>query len=105
MRLKPIKNITQIVKPSVHDAGVGGVDGFDLVLAQGPGGEPVVVLLPPGRALVPDQGPAAQQPLRGRPVGTHGSDPLVIHPAGHREHRSVCEKPASAAWEIVKNLK
>lgn len=91
MHLKAIKknprvHITQIVKPSVHDAGVGGVDGFDLVLAQGSRGEPVVVLLPAGRALVPHQGPAAQQPLRGRPVRTHGSDPLVIHPAGHREH-------------------
>lgn len=55
--------ITQIVKSSVHDARVSGINCFYLVFPQGPRWETVVVLLPFLIALIAHQGTTSQQPF------------------------------------------
>lgn len=39
-------SLTQVIESPVHDAGFGGIDGLDLISAQRPSREPVVIMLP-----------------------------------------------------------
>lgn len=77
-----------MIKSNAHDAGLGGVNRLNLVSVQRACWEMVVVLLPPLLAVVAHHGPAAQQPLGRRPVGTNVPDAVVIHFIKH------CIQPA-----------
>lgn len=72
--------LTQVVKPSVHDAGFSSVNRLDLVSSQRPSWQPVVVVMPAIETLEPDFGTASQQPLCCSSVWTDSFDPLVVHP-------------------------
>lgn len=72
--------LTQVVKPSVHDAGFSSVNRLDLVSIQRPSWQRVVVMMPAIETLKPHFGTTSQQPLCCSSVGTNGFNPLVVHP-------------------------
>ncbi|KAA8581884.1 hypothetical protein FQN60_008624 [Etheostoma spectabile] len=69
-----------VVKASVHDAGFGSVYRLDLVSAQRPSWQSIVVVLPAIETLKPHFGTASQQPLCRSSVWTNSFDPFVVHP-------------------------
>ena len=89
--------LTQVVKPSVHDARFGGVDCLDLVSAQRPSWQSVVVLMPAFETLKPHFGTASQQPLCCSSVRTHSFDPFIVHP----ERRSTNTQYSTYWWRHV----
>lgn len=72
--------LTQVVKPSVHDAGFSSVNRLDLVSPQRPSWQTIVVVLPALKTLEPDFGTTSQQPLCCSSVWTHSFDPFIVHP-------------------------
>lgn len=72
--------LTQVVKSSVHDAGFSGINRLDLVSAQRPSWQTVVVVVPAFETLKPHFGTTSQQPLCCSSVWTHSFDPFIVHP-------------------------
>lgn len=84
--------LTQVVKPSVHDAGFSGVNALDLVSAQRPSWQCVVVVMPAFETLKPHFGTTSQQPLCCCSVRTNSFDPLVVHPEGRSTNTQSTEQ-------------
>lgn len=72
--------LTEVVKSSVHDAGLGSINPLDLVSSQRPRWQRVVVVMPALETLKPHLGTTPQQPLCCSSVRAHSLDPLVVHP-------------------------
>lgn len=72
--------LTEVVKSSVHDAGLGSINPLDLVSSQWPCWQRVVVMMPALETFKPHLGTTPQEPLCCGSVRTHSLDPLVVHP-------------------------
>lgn len=72
--------LTEVVKSSVHDAGLGSINPLDLVSSQRPRWQRVVVVMPALETLKPHLGTTPQQPLCCSSVRAHSLDPFVVHP-------------------------
>lgn len=72
--------LTEVVKSSVHDAGLGSINPLDLVSSQRPRWQRVVVVMPALETVKPHLGTTPQQPLCCSSVRAHSLDPLVVHP-------------------------
>lgn len=86
--------LTQVVKPSVHDARFCGVNSLDLVSAQRPSWQSVVVDVPAIETLKPDFGSTSQEPLCCSSIRTDRFDPLIVHP----EKKNTTNTEFSTKW-------
>lgn len=91
----PTVTLTQMVEPSVHDAGFSSINPLDLVSAQWPSWQSVVVVMPTFETFKPHFGTTSQQPLCCGSVWTNSFDPLIVNP----ERRSTNTQSTSLIYD------
>lgn len=95
--------LTQVVKPFVHDAGFSGVNCLDLVSAQRPSWQCVVVEMPAIKTLEAHFSTTSQQPLCCCSVWAHSFYPFIVHPEW-RSTNSQSTAHADMWWNVTGHI-